>query len=463
MTLISALLAVLAISSPSAAIAAQPNILLFIADDQDYTYYGFQGHPFAQTPNIDALAAQGVLFESGYATASVCLPSLQSLLFGMPWQVFGRLASEIREAHGPLGIYRESQFVPFTLPRLLRMAGYTSFAGGKMWQGTFEDAGFDAGTMDSPPSLLGIAGQGTFGRESLQELYDFVDAQEGPWFAWVAPMLPHLPTDPSPEHEALYDGLGLGAQAQAYWGNVTRSDARVGDVLDFLDERGLANDTIVIYLADNGWVQPETDLTSFQAAIGANHGKVGTWDRSARTPIIIRWPEEIRAGGVSRKIVDFNDVFATILDYAEAPGHPCARGRSFRQLADDGRGRWRRKSQFYANNRWRPPTEVVEATQNDPEPVPAWINTPSYYLRYKNWGYSRAPDLEIEEIFHLKRDPNYQTDFAARRVSLLRKMRRIMDEKIEEQQGHTCTLADANAFVAEKASGEATSALRAPR
>ncbi len=60
-----------------------PNILLLIGDDIDFTYYGFQGHEFAKTPHLDSLAAEGVVFENGYSTASACRPSTGTLVTGM--------------------------------------------------------------------------------------------------------------------------------------------------------------------------------------------------------------------------------------------------------------------------------------------------------------------------------------------------------------------------------------------
>lgn len=429
---------VFALTDPAVALAQQPNILLYIADDQDHTYYGFQEHPFAQTPNIDRLASEGVVFESGYSTSSVCVPALRSLLTGVEPQVYERLAEEIQETHGPLPLRRESQFVPFTLPRLLRQAGYASFAGGKMWEGTFGDAGFDAGTMVEPPTFYDVDGADEFGRESMQSLYDFIDTQSGPWFAWVAPKLPHTPHDAPEEFQGMYSGLGLGSQAEAYWENVSRSDARVGEVMDFLEQRGFDANTVVIYLADNGWVQHEEDITHNH--IGYDYGKAGTHDRSVRTPIILRWPAEIRPGKTSKKMVDFMDVFATILDYGGAPGHACLEGQSFREVADNGKGKWKRKEQSFRNAAWRNPMEVVEANLEEPEPVPFFEEEVSLFLRRKNWAYTYVPGLGIHELYHLKRDPEYTLNFAPLKQRLVVKLRALALEHEARRNAKNCTL-----------------------
>ncbi len=157
--------------------ATPPNILLFIGDDVDFSYYGFEGHDLIRTPSLDRLASEGVIFDNGYATASACRPALRSLLAGIDSYTWDQMAVRIHRLHPDTQLYRESEHVPFTLPQLLRQAGYASFAGGKMWEGTFKDAGFDSGTIASPPTGRNIGGADEFGRESMDKLYTFIGAQ----------------------------------------------------------------------------------------------------------------------------------------------------------------------------------------------------------------------------------------------------------------------------------------------
>ncbi len=406
----------------------RPNILLFIGDDIDFSYYGFQGHEFVQTPHLDQLAAEGIVFGNGYATASVCRPALQSLLAGIRPYTWDRMADKIHELHPFAGYRRESRFVPFTLPRLLGQVGYASFAGGKMWEGTYDDAGFDAGTMDDPTVVFGVDGAEEFGRESLQELYDFIDGQTQPWFAWVAPMLPHGPYDPPQELSDLYAGRGLISVAERYFGNVTRMDLRLGEIRAFLDSRGLSDDTIIIYLGDNGWEQRHYDSGLIGSVIGEDKGKMSVHDRGFRTPIIVHWPAEVLAGQRTDRIVTFEDVFETILDYADAPSHSCTGGRSFRRVADDGRGAWRRRRVLLKMDQVRYPLAEVDASlqDNDPEnDLPLLAPALGLYMRRgRKWAYSSVVDRDIEELYDLRRDPMGLDDLSDQRRGRLRGMRR---------------------------------------
>lgn len=436
-TLLAAICLAAFVPHPLDASTAKPNILLLIGDDIDYSYYGFQGHELAVTPNLDQLAAEGVVFENGYATASVCQPSLRSLLAGIRSYTWERMKQLIRKVHGDVPYRRESRHVYFTLPRLLRVAGYKSFAGGKMWEGTYEDAGFDAGTMEKV-KFIGVDGADRFGRESLQPLFDFIDSQTEPWFAWVAPALPHHPFDPSEELMDLYRGKGLLPGAVRYFGNLSRLDRRFGEIRAFLDERGLTDNTVIIYVGDNGWetrLRPGSGLAS---TIGGDRGKLSVHDRGFRTPIIVRWPAEIAGGNRLDPIVTFEDVYATILDYAGARSHVCSRGASFRHIAKHGHGTWHRRHVLLKAVTVRNPIADVRASRLDDNPdndLAAVSNEDGIYMRRgRKWAYSYVPGRDFEQLFHLMRDPMGDHDLAVGRRDLLGAMRRralAMNEEIE--------------------------------
>lgn len=425
-----------ALTARSLEAQSHPNILLFIGDDIDFSYYGFQGHGFAHTPNLDQLANEGVVFENGYATASVCGASLRSLLAGIRSYTWERMRDEIVAVHPGTPASRVSQHVPFTLPRLLRQAGYTSFAGGKMSEGNFIDAGFDAGTMVVPPFFI-IDGAAEFGRDSMQELYDFIDAQSGPWFAWVAPMLPHGPFDPPEDLRALYSELGLIDQAVDFFGNLSRMDQRVGEIRAFLDDRGLTDNTVVIYVADNGWEQPlyPPGIESF---IGGDRGKLSVHDRGFHSPIIVRWPAEVLPGRRTDRLVTFEDVFETILDYAGAPSHDCTGGASFRRVADDGRGPWRRRRVLLRMSTVRYPTEEFLASHLDDDPdndLPVSDQALGLYFRSgRRWAYSSVLERGVEELYDLRNDPMGLADLSEVRRGRVRGLRRRalrLNEKLE--------------------------------
>ena len=118
-------------------------------------------------------------------------------------------------------------------------------------------AGFDAGTAKKFTGPTLNPDGSNFGRpDPIDPLWDFVDtAGSEPLFLWIAPKLPHVPFDAPPGFEMLYQGLGLTSSAVLYYANITRLDALIGDILAGFSERNLMENTLVIYLSDNGWEQ----------------------------------------------------------------------------------------------------------------------------------------------------------------------------------------------------------------
>ena len=120
----------------------QPNIIVIVADDHGYPYSGFMGSDIARTPHLDALAREGMVFTHGFTTASVCRPSMFSLLTGLhpeQWKAEGERSGRDREEPPP---YKTI----LTLPRLLSQAGYRTFQGGKYWGRSYAEGGFTHGT-----------------------------------------------------------------------------------------------------------------------------------------------------------------------------------------------------------------------------------------------------------------------------------------------------------------------------
>ncbi len=429
---ITALLAI-AVAIPAAiagaARGAQPNILLFIGDDIDWSYYGFLGHPFVRTPNLDRLANEGAVFVNGYSSASTCRPALRTLLSGIREPTWVHTADVYEGVHPTTPRNRIVRHFYFTLPRLLRQAGYASFAGGKMWEGDYSDAGFDAGTMGTPPVGFSVDGADTFARDSLQPLYEFIHGQSGPWFAWVAPKLPHGPYDPPQEDLDLYQNLGLSTPAIEYFGNLTRMDRRVGEIVEFLVESELAENTLIIYLADNGWEQMLDVETALQDATGGDRGKSSIHDRGFRTPIVFWWPNQIPAGNFADGFVSFEDVYETILDFAGAESHDCSDGRTIRRSVIRGKQKTRTRRIFSSIDRVRTPFQerVDSLADDDPDnDLPLVTVEPGFMLRRgRRWQYSWAPERGIEELYDLRRDPEALDNLAAGRPGTARSMRRL--------------------------------------
>jgi arylsulfatase A-like enzyme len=143
----------------------------------------------------------------------------------------------------------------------------------------------------------------------MQPIFDFIDASTKsakPFFVWYAPMLPHQPHNPPERLLANYRGIAPTLEIARYWAMCQWSDETCGQLLDFLDLRKIADDTIVIYLADNGWIQdPLADRY-------APKSKQSPYDGGLRTPIVIRWPKTIKPR-VSDRLASSLDLAPTIL------------------------------------------------------------------------------------------------------------------------------------------------------
>ncbi len=306
------LLALFATAAGANSASRLPNVVLIIADDVSWNNWGFMGDPFVQTPHVDALAAAGTVYEHGMTPASACRPSLQTLLYGLD----------------PRDVERERLALPVppnpwwqsalrtTLPKRLRDAGFVSFQGGKHWEGTYADAGFDDGTVRSrevlPTSFK------VFGRPSIAPVWEFIDAvRDAPFFLWFAPKLPHVPIDPPPEFVARYEGRGLVPAAVQWFANITRFDAVTGELIDGLAARGFdTSNTVFIVLSDNGWEQAPDKEYPLGHKLGGPNGKLSIQEMGWRTPMILAGPGFPVARYGADHLVNFRHVFSTILDLA---------------------------------------------------------------------------------------------------------------------------------------------------
>jgi uncharacterized sulfatase len=283
------------------ALAAPPNIVLIVSDDHAWTDYSFMRHPRLQTPHLDRLARESLTFPRGYVPSSLCCPSLASIISGKyphqhkitsnePPLPPGASAQEFHRSaafrQGRDTMNRHLQAAG-TLPALLARQNYQSLQTGKWWQGHYREGGFTHGmTQGGRHGDEGL----DIGRKTMQPIYDFIAAaraEQKPFFVWYAPLLPHEPHTPPDRLIEKYRSLTPSASVARYWASVEWFDETVGALLDHLDAKKLSNDTIVVYLADNGWIQ-NPDGPRY-----APKSKQSPYDGGVRTPIMLRWPGHI--------------------------------------------------------------------------------------------------------------------------------------------------------------------------
>jgi uncharacterized sulfatase len=291
-----------------------PNVLLILADDQAWTDFGFMGHTGIRTPHLDRLAAESAVFRRGYVPTSLCRPSLMSIVTG-----------QLPHRHGvtgndpPRGVDRSAmlRFVARapTLPRLLAAQGYRSLQTGKWWEGSFRDGGFTDGMTHGDPARGGRHGDEglAIGRQGLAPISSFLDeVGSAPFLVWYAPFLPHAPHNPPESLLAPYREAGLPDAIARYHAMCTWFDETVGALLGELDARGLTEDTLVLFVVDNGWIQSE------QVGRYAARSKRSPYEGGVRTPILLRWPGRVRPGDRDT-LVSSLDIARTVLRACGAP------------------------------------------------------------------------------------------------------------------------------------------------
>ena len=311
----------------------QPNIVLILADDLAWDDLGAFGNKKVGTPNLDRLAAEGMCFDQAFLTISSCSPSRASILTGRyPHQ------TNAEELHWPIP---KSQIL---FPQRLKgIGGYWVGAAGKWHLGDeMRDRFSEVREVDTSGFQLPANAGANAGDQFVETTSG--DAKSGcaewvpllrnrerdkPFFLWLAAVDPHRPYDDnilatphSPEEVVLppyHPDTPLVRQDYArYYDEITRLDRFVGEVLAELTAQGVAENTVVIFLSDNGRPFPRDKTTLYDSGI--------------RTPLIVRWPAVVKAGTRCKQLVSSVDLAATILSVAGIRAEKSFMGRDFTPL-----------------------------------------------------------------------------------------------------------------------------------
>lgn len=299
-----------------------PNILLILSDDHAWNDYGFMGHDIVQTPSLDKLANEGVTFKRGYVPTSLCRPSLATIITGLYAYQHGITGNDpSRKLPGGKGgdeyekqraeiISKIDSLV--TLPELLKQQGYESLQTGKWWEGNFSRGGFDQGMTRGFPQKGGRHGDDglKIGREGLDTITDFIDettAKDKPFFVWYAPYLPHAPHNPPQRILDKYADKDLPISIAKYYAMIEWFDETNGQLFDHLEAKGLKENTLIVYVSDNGWVSNPTMTGRFLPRSKQSPGESGV-----RTPIMFSLPSQFSAQ-MRPEVVSSIDIVPTIL------------------------------------------------------------------------------------------------------------------------------------------------------
>ena len=337
----------LSLLSASRALPAEnpPNVVFIISDDHGWSDYSFMNHPRVRTPNLDRLASESLLFTRGYVPTSLCRPSLATIMTGLYPHEHGLVGNDPpgnpRDAEGRASmveVFKRSR----TVAALLGNRGYASLQTGKWWEGQCTCCGFTECMTHGDVGRGGRHGDDglKIGRETMQPAFDFIDRAAGkPFFLWYAPMMPHTPHNP-PERFLKRYQPNLPVALARYYAMVEWFDETVGQLLGYLEKRGLTGNTVVVYVTDNGWVQLEG-----QRPLLESRAKQSPFDAGTRTPIMVRWPGKVKPRRDDRTLVSSIDIAPTVF---AACGIRSAHGVPGLNLLDAG-ALARRKSVFGAS------------------------------------------------------------------------------------------------------------------
>ncbi|MGL4398288.1 MAG: sulfatase-like hydrolase/transferase [Luteolibacter sp.] len=327
----------------SAKPTTQPNVVIILADDLGVECLSSYGGTSLKTPNLDKLATQSMRFTRCFSNP-FCSPSRASLLTGR--YPFKNGLKVVLHSRTQEDIYLHPDQPSFA--RQLKQAGYATELAGK-WHlslehkhDTIHEFGFDqyqtwrifdeTGAKTTRNWTPYLNRNGTVIADQIKERYgpdvdlefhlDFIKAsaeKKQPFLAYYATCLPHFPWEPTPDSkDQSYREPVIGKKGDPKYfpDMVTYLDKQIGQILQTLEDLGIADNTIVMFLADNG---TDKDLVNIWGDGKKVCGGKGTLtDRGTHVPLIVRWPGHFKAGSTCEDLIDFSDVFPTLCELTGA-------------------------------------------------------------------------------------------------------------------------------------------------
>ena len=402
--------------------ATRPNIILILADDLGWADVGCYGNTFNETPNIDRLARQGVRFTQFYA-GPVCSPTRTNLQSGQDQARFG-ITQHIPGHRRPFAKLRDPE-VPRQLPlevetfaERLAAAGYATGYFGKWhlggvgfgparqgWQTALECNG-----NTQPPSVTGSSGTRRTAEFLTEKALEFIAANRTrPFLLQVSHQAVHIPLSTTPEllkkYEAKRPMPGYPSNP-AYAGLLEELDQSVGRIVEAVDRIGLSENTLILFLSDNGGIEHEQSgrvVTSNQPL----RGEKGTlYEGGIRIPAIARWSGRVPSGRESATPLITMDVYPTLLELSGAP--PPARqpvdGVSLAKLLSEPDAKLDRDTLY-----WHLPHYHH--------------STPASAIRRGDWKLIEFFENNSAELYDLGRDPGEKNNLAASEPQRTRELR----------------------------------------
>lgn len=409
--------------------ARPPNIVLILIDDLRWDAMSCAGHPWVKTPHLDRLASRGARFTNAFVTTSLCSPSRASILTG-----------QYMHAHGVQDNFTELPPTLPTFPKLLQRSGYRTAFVGKWHMG---DSALISGGKDSDSPQPGFdhwisfRGQGVYNNPLLNfngerrkvegyttdiltdESVRFIERQnkDRPFALYLSHKAVHFEFEIAARHRALYEGQRIGPPNSAsvrdgkpqwllrkrdesrhglrnlYAGEFTLPelilqymralaavDDSVGAVEDALERGGFRDNTLFVFVSDNGFLLGEQGLVD----------KRVMHDPSIRIPLLAAWPGRIPAGTVREELALNLDIAPTLIDAAGLKPPSSMQGASLLDLFGGATASWRKDFVYEYFWDWEAP--------HTPGVLGLRTGTHSYMEYQGIW--------DLNELYDLRRDPH---------------------------------------------------------
>ncbi|MEY4567678.1 MAG: hypothetical protein RLY14_2648 [Planctomycetota bacterium] len=428
------------------AIGKSPNVLVILCDDLRWNALGCTGHPFVKTPNIDQLAREGVLFENAFCTTSLCSPSRASILSGL-----------YAHTHGVTNNFTEYPQTLQSFPKKLQASGYKTAYIGKWHMGEGNDEprpGFDwfvthkgqGKYFDTEFNFNGKERkvvEGYYTTTVTDMAVQWIDDRERdqPWLLMLGHKAPHSFYTPEKKYEKSFDHVDVNyphsafrldgkpewirqrmstwhgiygplfefrkkfpdtsaaavvdfeRMVRSYWGTILSVDDSVGKLVDHLRTSGQLDNTVIVFMGDNGLLEGEHGMVD----------KRTMHEASIRIPLVVRYPGLASTVGkrVQEQVLTI-DMAPTICELAGSTPLENIHGRSFVKLVREGDPDWRKAWLYHYNyEKQFPYTPNVRG------------------IRTERWKYIHYPhgdgsaDRHLAELYDLQADPEEKNNLAA--------------------------------------------------
>lgn len=410
-----------------------PNIVLILVDDLGWKDVGFMGSSYYETPHIDQLAREGMVFTNAYANAPNCAPTRAALLSGQYAPRHGvytvgspeRGLAHLRRLI-PTPNTTELDTTIVTVAEALREVGYATAHIGKWHMGNTgflpTDQGFDINIAGDhwghPPNYFSpytrgnrrishLPDNGQAGQYLTDRLTDealaFVDTnREQPFLLYFAPYAVHTPLQAPQDVIDKYAAKPGDAYHNhpTYAAMIEKLDANIGRLLARLDSLHLTNNTVVIFTSDNGGYGPATSMHPLRGSKGM------LYEGGIRVPLAVRWPEQIAPGSRSDVPTISLDLYPTLLELAHGSPSPTHTldGLSLRPLFSDAPS-WSRDTLY-----WHFPA-YLQAYRGMDSP---WRTTPAGAIRIGDYKLIEYFEDNHLELYNLRTDIGETTNLADR-------------------------------------------------